>query len=246
MAYRNAQTTVEPSRRSDASPREGAAAGPPLGGRIFSLRNIASVPDTVGAVPGVPAGPQSRLAGGLDDCPGDEPGAVRARPRDLLLLVPLARPALEGAARQPQLRPSLRAAHALGPRTDQDYVRSLVRQLRYRRPPRRRLPRVFPEESRGRLLRRDARHRSGRAAPGPRGAGCDDGSWRAGGLRALAADRSPPGAHRRPDPLGRWDHRAPGDATFSAGVRADTARTLPRLLRPPRARRPRLVASPPG
>src|SRR5215203_864872 len=43
MAYRNAQTTVEPSRRSDASPREGAAAGPPLGGRIFSLRNIASV-----------------------------------------------------------------------------------------------------------------------------------------------------------------------------------------------------------
>ena len=43
MAYRNAQTTVEPSRRSDASPREGAAAGPPLGRRIFSLRNIASV-----------------------------------------------------------------------------------------------------------------------------------------------------------------------------------------------------------
>src|SRR5215203_4930097 len=43
MAYRNAQTTVEPSRHSDASPREGAAAGPPLGRRIFSLRNIASV-----------------------------------------------------------------------------------------------------------------------------------------------------------------------------------------------------------
>ena len=43
MAYRNAQTTVEPSRRSEASPREGAAAGPPLGRRIFSLRNIASV-----------------------------------------------------------------------------------------------------------------------------------------------------------------------------------------------------------
>src|ERR687889_132965 len=43
MAYRNVQTTVEPSRRSDASPREGAAAGPPLGRRIFSLRNIASV-----------------------------------------------------------------------------------------------------------------------------------------------------------------------------------------------------------
>src|SRR5919107_400773 len=43
MAYRNPQTTVEPSRRSDASPREGAAAGPPLGQRIFSLRNIASV-----------------------------------------------------------------------------------------------------------------------------------------------------------------------------------------------------------
>jgi glycosyltransferase 2 family protein len=43
MAYRNVQKTVEPSRRSDASPREGAAAGPPLGQRIFSLRNIASV-----------------------------------------------------------------------------------------------------------------------------------------------------------------------------------------------------------
>src|SRR5829696_5173882 len=43
MAYRNVQKTVEPSRRSDASPREGAAAGPPLRQRIFSLRNIASV-----------------------------------------------------------------------------------------------------------------------------------------------------------------------------------------------------------
>src|SRR5215207_5614999 len=43
MAYRNVQKIVEPSRRSDASPREGAAAGPPLGRRIFSLRNIASV-----------------------------------------------------------------------------------------------------------------------------------------------------------------------------------------------------------
>src|SRR5215216_3217038 len=43
IAYRNVQKTVEPSRRSDASPREGAAAGPPLRQRIFSLRNIASV-----------------------------------------------------------------------------------------------------------------------------------------------------------------------------------------------------------
>src|ERR671918_483645 len=43
MAYRNVQKTVEPSRRSDASPREGVAADPPLGQRIFSLRNIASV-----------------------------------------------------------------------------------------------------------------------------------------------------------------------------------------------------------
>src|SRR5215218_7862705 len=43
MAYRNVQMTVESSRRSDASPREGAAAGPPLGQRIFSLRNVASV-----------------------------------------------------------------------------------------------------------------------------------------------------------------------------------------------------------
>jgi glycosyltransferase 2 family protein len=43
MAYRNVQMTVESSRRSDASLREGAAAGPPLGQRIFSLRNVASV-----------------------------------------------------------------------------------------------------------------------------------------------------------------------------------------------------------
>src|SRR5215207_8623608 len=43
MAYRNVQMTVESSRRSDASPREGAAAGPPLGQRLFSLRNVASV-----------------------------------------------------------------------------------------------------------------------------------------------------------------------------------------------------------
>jgi uncharacterized protein (TIRG00374 family) len=43
MADRSTQTTVEPSRRSDASPRESAAAGPPLGRRVFSLRNIASV-----------------------------------------------------------------------------------------------------------------------------------------------------------------------------------------------------------
>ena len=43
MADRSTQTTVEPSRRSEASPRESAAAGPPLGRRVFSLRNIASV-----------------------------------------------------------------------------------------------------------------------------------------------------------------------------------------------------------
>ncbi len=43
MAYRNAQTTVEPSRRLEASPREGAAAGSPLDRRVFSLRNIGSV-----------------------------------------------------------------------------------------------------------------------------------------------------------------------------------------------------------
>src|SRR5919107_1297857 len=239
MEGKRARGMMELSKPPNKIPADAAAGSAPLGRRVFSLRNVASFLLAVAVLYlvypeflGVDWGEVWASVG------GGEPGAVRARPRDLLLLVSLARPALEGAARQPRLRPSRRAAHALGPRTDQDYVRSLVRQLRYRRPPRRRLPRVPTQERSRRLLRRDARHRPGRAAPGPRGAGGDDGRGRAGGLRPLAADRSPPGAHRRPDPLGRRDGRAPGDATVSAGGREGDLRHPPHPFHPPPELRP--------
>src|SRR5919199_5268131 len=42
MTEEKAQATIELSRRSDRMPRDDATAGPPLGRRMFRLRNVAS------------------------------------------------------------------------------------------------------------------------------------------------------------------------------------------------------------
>src|SRR5215207_4482309 len=224
MTDKRAQATVELSRRPDRRPREDAADSPPLGRRIFSPRNIASILLTLGPlVPGVPAGPWSGLERGLDEREWSERGAVRARLRGLLRLVPGAWPALEDAARkrrlQRRLRPHRWASHALCFGSDQDHVRSLVCKLRHRRPARGRLPRVSAKEGGGCFLRGHARYRARGAAPGSHGAGGDDGGGRAHSLPRVTPDRGRPGFSRRYYPLGRWGHRPPRDAALPVGFR---------------------------